>query len=178
MKWTKVILGCAAGMVILLCSAVLLARHLSRPSWTEFSSAAGKFSVLMLGQPREEEAEAGKVRSYQCQTPAHVSYLVVCVEVSDEALKKNAPDSSGKFLDDACVGLEEKFKGKSPVARKISLGDYPGREVEIATPNDTCYRVRVFLARNRYYQVVTQGPNEAVHSDEAARFFDSFKLTS
>lgn len=180
MRYAKWIFGLFLIVFILVCAVILIRRNVNRPTWKEFSSDDGKFSVLMLGTPREETTQVGgkPFRSYSCQLQKDTAYRVIYADIPDETLKKEEPDYTGKFLDDACRGLEGRFKGEFKSAKRISVGEYPGREVEIAAPDNVYYRARVYLVKNRYYQVLAQGPKGTIDAEPTTKFLDSFKVQS
>ena len=60
--------------------------------------------------------------------------------------------------------------------RSLSLGSNPGRELEIAAPNELLLRVRVFLVGARLYQVAVTTRDKNVLATDGAKFLESFKV--
>jgi hypothetical protein len=179
MSRTRLILSLAASGIMLAAAVLFLVVSLTRPNWKEFASPEGRFSVLMVGPPQEENVNA--VHRYRCQPRKDVVYTVTYLDVPDDALKKDAPNYKNVFLVKAAKILEspENYNGTvRQDAKPLLLGEHPGLEVEMEAANQVHFLVRLYLVNNRYYQVTAQGPADAIHSPEASRFLDSFKLTS
>jgi len=150
-------------------------------TWSEFSSAEGAFSVLMPGAPTEEtqtqdtEMGAIDVHSFTFEQGG-VAYLVgynifpaaVIEAASPAALLNGARDGQAKAVNGTLVNEQE-----------ITLGAYPGRDVEILVENSdgtSSLRSRTFLVEDRLYQVMVVGPKGQSSSPDTIKFLDSFKL--
>jgi hypothetical protein len=143
------------------------------------TSTAGRFTAEMPGEPKERTNEIGKgaaqVRAVSLTvvpTPgvdyrvAYHDYPATALRVNPQAMLTGVRDGNvgkgGKLIEDKAIVL-----GKTRV---------PGRAFLIET-EAFYYRMRVFLAGRRLYQVIVTGPQEAVTSKDADRFLDSFALT-
>jgi hypothetical protein len=146
--------------------------------WKEFTSKEGHFKVVMPGTPKQQqfdtESDFGKgvlhMNSVQAgKTIYGANYCDFPAEIRKAPIKK-VYDSS---RDGAVANLEGKLVGE----KEITLGKYPGREIQIEVAGGKqLFRARVFLVEQRLFQVVVMGTKEAAISKEADKFLDSFKL--
>ena len=146
--------------------------------WKEFASKDGRFTVLMVGTPKQykldTESDFGKgvlnMNSIQLgKTMYAANYCDFPAEIKKAGLKQ-VYDSS---RDGAAANLE----GKLASEKDLKLGEHPGREIQIAVQGGKrLFRARVYLIDQRLYQVVVFGTKEAATSKDADKFLDSFKL--
>jgi len=150
-------------------------------TWSEFSSAEGAFSVLMPGTPTEEtqtqdtELGAIDVHSFTFEQGG-VAYLVGYNVFPAAVIEAASPDS---LLDGACDGQVQAVKGTRVSEQEITLGAYAGRDLEILIEDSdgpASLRSRMFLVRDRLYQVMVVGPKGQSTSPDTLKFLDSFKL--
>jgi len=150
-------------------------------TWSEFSSAEGAFSVLMPGTPTEEtqteETEMGgiDVHSFTFEEGG-VAYLVGYNVFPAAVIEAADPDA---LLDGACDGQVKAVNGTRVNEEEITLGAYPGRELEILIEDSegpASLRSRNFLVGDRLYQVMVVGPEGQSASPDTTKFLDSFKL--
>lgn len=148
----------------------------SAPKWKEFAPPDARFRVLMPGTPADQPQPLGGATAhlYGLKAANGVEYSVMFVELPADM---TAPGRAGKTLDDACAAGEQKLNGKIVESTKLELGPNPGREVRIDVPGDRVRRMKVYLSGGRYFQVVAEGPAEAVASPETAAFLDSFTIS-
>jgi hypothetical protein len=154
-------------------------------AWQEFSSDKGRFSVLMPGRPTAKTisipVEGLKIDMYMHSLMTTIRYSV---SYYDLPVKVDDPDEIKKFLQNAKQGGISSIHGRLLEDREIKLGKYPGYYVALVTPDDSVLRSKSFLVGQRFYQVTINTPREPVpgksriFQDVAARFLDSFKLTS
>lgn len=57
--------------------------------------------------------------------------------------------------------------------RKIELGEYPGRSVEIEATDGMNGKASIYLIGNRLYQLLLISPN----LEDGKQFFESFQVT-
>jgi hypothetical protein len=172
--------GVVGVLPLLLVAGALLA-GCGETTWSEYSSAEGAFSVLMPGTPTEQtqaqDTEMGTidVHSFTFEE-GDVAYLVG-YNVFPAAVIGAA--SSDSMLDGARDGQVNAVKGTLVNEQKITLGAYPGRELEIQIEDSDgtlSLRSRTFLVRDRLYQVMVVGPKGQSTSPDTTKFLDSFKL--
>ena len=170
----------AAGL--LLCASTRGADPKADPpklDFQKYTSAAGKFTVLFPGKPKEQvqeiDTKGGKLKVVTTTVdPAPNLIYVVSVNDYPEDVAKTEPQALLKGVRDGNKGED----GKIVKDEEITLGKdkVPGREILIAKKT-LYYRARLYLAGNRLYQLIVAGPKEAVTSKEADKFLDSFALT-
>lgn len=142
--------------------------------WKEYISEKGKFSVLLPGDPaigyRPGPADSGAVMSYVTNYQKDAkAWSVVYYDLP--AIPSGA-DAVKKLLERGRDSYTDKPRGE----RSLTLNGYP--TLEFKTPiedRDRVQIVRIILVKQRVYElwVVTQA-KQAV-SEDATKFFDSFK---
>jgi hypothetical protein len=148
------------------------------PSWKEFASKEGGFTVLMPGTPNpytlDTDSDFGKgmlhMNTVQAgKTMYGANYCDFPAGIKAVPLKQ--------VYDSSRDGAVANMEGKLASEKDIKLGDHPGREIRIdVAGGKRLFRVRVCLVDQRLYQVVVMGSKEAATSKEADKFLDSFKL--
>jgi hypothetical protein len=74
--------------------------------------------------------------------------------------------------------LANKF-GEVIEDKKIKLDGNLGREIQIAAPNNSLYRERIYRVKDdQLYRIFVLGPKDTVKSADLDKFLDSFKLTA
>jgi hypothetical protein len=147
--------------------------------WHDYTSKEGRFAVSFPGPPKEErhtvKTPAGPLTT--TTVIARLNRAAVCTvayhDVSDAAVKASTADQRLNLLRDGAV---QSLQGKLLSEKKVERDRFPGRELLIELPDQAVYRTRVYVAGARVYQVVVKGPPEAVTSQEADRFLDSFHI--
>lgn len=147
--------------------------------WRDLESKRGGFRAQFPGEPREGRktirTDIGEVVStrYTITDGNNVTYDILYNDYPKAGVAKIAPQ---KLLEGARDGLLSQTKGRLDVDKRITLGNIPGREGEIATKEGTRYRFRLLWAGNRMYQVlvITRGRP----GPDAQRFLDSFQILS
>ncbi len=149
----------------------------SSATWREYTSTDGHFSVLMVGTPRQTE-NAG-FHTVACAPQKGVVYQVTYGDKPVDKEFQGKPDGVEKYLYRTCEVLVGKLGGRLTEGKKIALGDIPGYEitVEVEAPEPGVHRIRVYQSGDRYYQVEAFAPKDVVTSEQANKFFDSFKIT-
>jgi hypothetical protein len=146
--------------------------QVAQAGWKNFSSAKGKFAVLMPGQPTEETQTSKKDdvtinnHTFLVETEEGVFFVEYSDFRADISMIK--PDA---ILEAGCKGLSQDG-GKLLSKRSIALGEYPGREVEYTTKDGITGKARIFLVGQRLYQLHVVTPEVA----DANKFFDSFEV--
>lgn len=144
----------------------------------EYTSAEGKFKVMMYDNAKkEEQASLG--------TQAHVlgnesGNRLLYVAYADLPIGGDEPEEQAqKRLEDSRDGMLKKLKAELGEDSKTTLeGKYPGRSFGAGLPGGKGeLRARVYLAGKRLYQVVAMGPKGFVDSDDVKKeFFGKFQL--
>ena len=150
-------------------------------TWTEFSSADGAFSVLMPGTPTEEtqteDTDLGPIDVHLFTfEKGEVAYLVGYNVFPAAVVEAATP---AVLLDSARDGQVETVKGTLVSETEITLGTYPGRDLEIqveGSDGTSSLRSRLFMVGDRLYQLVVGGPKGQSTSADTIKFLDSFEL--
>ncbi len=156
---------------------------LGQPSWQEYTSQAGHYLILMPGKPQEQTQSVDStvgtlnmhIASFEDQSGA---YLVTYVDYPADVIQAGLEDN---VLDGAVQGGIANANGKLARQQAISLGKFPGREVEFDAPAQGAQpamhvKARYFLADNRLYQVLVIAQQNKGLPDAAQKFFESFQL--
>jgi hypothetical protein len=151
-------------------------------SWKTITAKDNTFSFQMPGSPKEDRqliktATGGvDLGTYLLDLPRSEGTLGVFVnEFPEEGIKALSPE---KRLDSARDGAVANVKGKLKSEKKITLQENPGRDVLIEVDSKSIVRVRLYVVKNRLYQVLVSGPKDLATSKTAERFLESFKLTA
>ena len=124
----------------------------------EFTSAKGKFSVLMPGTPQETELpspdpQVGKIIAYIVQKP-NQTFIVLCMDFKEDVGKMPID----KVLSDFGMAFTKSMPGsKISKETKITLGKYEGRQWQLEVQGKTV-PLRVYLVGQRIYQLLAMVP--------------------
>ena len=150
----------------------------AQPGWIVFSPEGGGFSVALPGQPTRRplphntKAEPSPAPLYEL-TSGDFAYVVSYIDYPFSAEGAERDELLDKGAEAGITGAGGKVVSSKP----ISLGGHPGREVE-GEVKGVAYRSRVYLVDRRLYLlIVWQRPGSA-GSENAAKFFESFKLAA
>ncbi|MCA1592122.1 MAG: energy transducer TonB [Acidobacteria bacterium] len=158
----------------------------SSKAWKEFSSAEGRFTVLLPGTPtpqvQTQDTAIGKLDVHTFTLTTSMQYGVMFVDYP-----RTMEDSGAakQFLDGARDGGVKGVNGTLLEEKETSLDGHPGRIIKVRVGDGYVMRVKFYVVKNRLYQLgVTMWDKDApeaaarFHDETAARFLDSFKLTS
>lgn len=147
--------------------------------WKEFSSAEGGFSALFPSTPAEHSqkinTQAGAIELHLIGAEqSGREYMVAYNDYPQTLIETSHP---GKVLDGARDGAVGNLRGRLLKETQISLEQYPGRELTIRVPDGgRLMQTRIYIVKNRLYQVGVVTSEEAAGSKETGKFLDSFKL--
>jgi hypothetical protein len=167
----------ASGLLVII-GLFSFAQSTRAQSWIEFQSKEGAFSILMPHQPaRQSEparTDAGPVDTimYAAGTDT-TSYVVI---YSDFPFAPSSAEETNKRLDKGRDGGLARTKGKLVSESRIMLDGHLGREIKVRL-DEGFLLVRIYAVNERVYQIIIAGTEAAIASPDAARFFNSFKLT-
>jgi hypothetical protein len=151
--------------------------------WKEFTSKDGGFSVSFPSSPKEmtlsQPTPLGKFdfHAFAVELPGNAGGYTVMYFDLPEAMAKQ-PGVTDQILNT----IPQQLKSNAPNAnlttevKKITLGGHSGREFAVEMPGKGTAHVRVFLVKNRLYQVIAGGAKERLSSPDTQRFLNSFKL--
>ena len=84
------------------------------------------------------------------------------------------------MLDGACKGMARNIHGRLSSETNITLEGYPGREILIDVPDwegrEMTLKARLFLVKNRLYQILWVAPKGKASVKEMDNFLQSLKL--
>ena len=144
--------------------------------YKEFKCEGGRFKVLMPGTPKEEKLTAAGIplKTFRVES-WDKGCAVAYADIPDEILRYGATSAK---LDAAVDGMVSNVNGKLIRNYDILLaGRYPGREVKAQLPNNAGIIVaRIYLVRQRFYELIVTGSQSWATSAEANKFLDSFVL--
>lgn len=160
--------------------AVCLAGCSAAPK--EFKSEDGKFSVMapvaLQKTTQEVETQGGKLDLHLFYgQDGDLGYFVSYCDYDPQVAKASLAEN---MLDGARDGAVSNVNGKLVSETNITLGDHPGREVIIeARAEDrppAIIKSRMFMVKNRLYQVTTVASRGRAGDKELDNFLRSFKL--
>ncbi len=142
--------------------------------WKEVTSQDGGFKVLMPpGAAKlhaEEEPPVGKItlNTYTVKQNGD-GYFVGWAD-----LPAKPPFDPAEFL----KGVAKRYDNSEVKASKeVTFRDSPGREFELETAKGRKVLGRLYIVKNRLYELIVIGEgSQAPPSAEARKFFDSFGL--
>jgi hypothetical protein len=142
----------------------------------EFTSAEGRFKVLMPGAPQQRPSpQGGTIYGWEGEG----CFFAVAVE--DLPIPPDEPPGViEKRLDGSRDTSVKKVNGKILSERRIQLqGKHPGREVVASLPDTgRVLRSRFYLVGSRAYLLTVIGEDRDIRSPTANRFFESLTLTN
>jgi hypothetical protein len=157
-------------------AVVLLAR---RGELREFTSAEGRFKVLIPGTPRpQNQNAAGMVLKAFAVEQWGGAYIVAFADV---AIGANEPAwQTEQRLNGSRDGALRNVNATLVREGKVTLqGKYLGREMEANLPNQKgVIRARFYIVGSRMYQMMVVGTPAFTRSATADRFLDSLTLTN
>jgi uncharacterized protein (TIGR03066 family) len=144
------------------------------PDWKEFRSPERGFAVRFPSAPKEETKTdaTGKTFTYHASLgEGLITFMVMC---TDSAVKLSGQDPK-KLLDAATAPFAKNLTSK----REIKVNDYPGVEMQVEMETNgvaVALTSRIFVVRERMYQVMVTSAREAKDPALSAEFLDSFTL--
>ncbi|BAY30365.1 hypothetical protein NIES2107_22090 [Nostoc carneum NIES-2107] len=148
------------------------------PTWQEFSSSEGKFSVLFPnGQVEDisppENSNSSGIKSLKMhgvnggKNAFVVGYADFSIDVSQVA--------PGALIDAFLEGMLEN-ESKLLSQKNIQVEEYPGKEIKVKDEkNGTIYNSRFFLVGQKIYFMMV-GSIETPEISDTQKFFNSFQL--
>lgn len=148
--------------------------------WTAFMPEDSTFTVLLPGEPSEmiipTEVPSGVIDVRQYMTTS--SYCAFIVGFADSG---QIGDSAGvEAVVESVAGTVVRRVGGEVVSEVPFAGsDGSGRDITIMLADgDGVYRVRLFVAGERLYQLTAVTPISEYYTSQAVHFLDSFGLIS
>jgi hypothetical protein len=145
-------------------------------TWTEFTSAEHRFSVLTPAPMRfrNTKEENGLAQRFEAKLEdGPVFYSVVCMDCKQGVLAD--PQA---FLDRLVEELGDEVKSKEAIKLE---NKYPGLEIVQERSADSAnlrIKMRVYVVGQRYYEIKVVAPFKKFDGAMTSRFLDSFKLAA
>ena len=155
---------------------------LAPPKPKLLTSEGGGFEIMTPITLKEETQNApspiGNITVHMYSGERDNSAYVVGYSDYPEALIKMSPADT--LLDGARDGAIKSFHGKITEEKKITLDGNPGREFNVDArlkeKIDANMKARIYLVKNRLYQVLVVGEKGKLSTADMDSFVESFKL--
>jgi hypothetical protein len=158
--------------------SLALAGAVLAQGWSAFTSKEGKFTVLLPGTPKTEHktipSAVGQLQMNLFTVDKGATAYIV--NYTDYPADKVASSDPKKILDGALNGQLNNLKAKASVDKVVTLNGNPGRDVTFAGANNFSGRCKLFMVKNRLYQVLALTQNNAAPASDFAKYVDSFSL--
>jgi len=145
--------------------------------WKHVVSDKGNYSLVFPGEPAAQDLtdDAGKYLATMFVLELDNGNVAYMSSFSDLPLERTTagPD---QILSDARDGALKSSKGTLVSEKKITLDGFPGRELQISTPNGMTSFVRVYLVKSRLYQSMGVMPKDKIDGKQVRTFLESFRL--
>jgi hypothetical protein len=164
----------------LLVLAIVVLTGCQRDRWETYTSEEGAFSVSLPGVPADTTTSLGSPVGEIMMHKFSLNQETALYEVT----YSDYPDTLFEIqsVDDILNGLLYTYTADGRVpplnVKIVSLGDYPGREIDILSPDNQLYmKIRAYMVGHRLYQatVITQKAHSL--SVNVDKFLDSFQVT-
>jgi hypothetical protein len=133
----------------------------SSTEWREYSSAEGKFKVMLPGVPIRKTRSSKEVE-FGLETPdAKIGVVFADLPEKTKPEKYMVAPSGSKVLKEA----------------EITQGDYKGRDIVAEVPNQGTVHMRFLTTGKRLYTVMIVGKSKPPAESEVSRVLDSFQIT-
>jgi hypothetical protein len=137
-----------------------------------FTSETGGFKVLMPGEARLSKSD--DVTAFRVDRPQEaVIYTVSYVDFSsDPATEK---DGVKEAFAGTIQGITDEG-GKVLATKPLTIGTYPGQEIQAKLANGMTTRIRVYIVEKRLYLVIATAKNDRNLTKSIEGYLNSFQL--
>jgi hypothetical protein len=152
-----------------------------KTEWQTFSPENGNFSILMPGTPEDKshtrKTPAGEVTSHlYIFSDEHGTYAVSYLDRP----AATTGDAAEKWLDRMRDAEVKSSGGELLASSDLKLGNtWPGREIRVTVKQGDgkhVMRDRIYVVKDRMYQVMAVVPEDEITSADTEKFMDSFTL--
>jgi hypothetical protein len=144
--------------------------------WIEYRSDDGGFTVLLPAKPEVNTQLADTAAGTVKLTMALTEMDNFAAGVSFNEIPQEASADPESLLAGGRDGAAKNLKGTVVSDKPIKLGNYPGIEFVVETPDGLIYTARVYMVADRLYQVLFLAPKDQIDQFDVPAFFDSFTL--
>lgn len=148
----------------------------------KLTSKAGKFSVespVFLKQTTQVQPTAVgniDIHIFTGEKADGTAYMVMYNDYPAEMISGMDPKETLNGARDGALG---RTKGQLVNEKDLTLDGYPGKDLLVKVTKGSAeglLKQRMFLVKNRLYQVMTVGPKQSFDTKEVDTFLNSFKL--
>jgi len=159
--------------------------------WRIFTSAEGKFSLLMPTEPKTEvqdvDSEVGKLTMYSYASSTKVAYLMA--SYGDYPSEPVDAEHVERVLNGVRDGVLNSIGGEKLSDNKILLKgransgaatEFPGREFtakKMYKGSENVFSWRIYLVGRRLYQLAVVTNKADANSPDVSKYLTSFQLT-
>jgi len=145
--------------------------------WQPFQSPVDGFSILFPGKPEQSQKDFGKGAIFHqfLVDSGDTAFLVLYTQYAPGTFVGKDP---ALILDKSKEGLIAGLKVSVRVDRSFDFALNSARELVIDDEHGSTQVYRIYVVRDRLYQVICGGPKGFEKTPEAQRFQDSFQLVT
>jgi hypothetical protein len=152
--------------------------------WKETTSQEGRFKIRFPAEPEKQEQQlptaVGNISMtmFMAQNKGSQVFAVGYSDYPEQHVANLGPE---RLLNSCKTGVLRPYSGKISKERTLKLEGNPGMEFIFTGTwrgNDVEATWRVYLVKNRVYQVAVFRLGQSVDAEDAKRFFNSFTLTN
>ena len=165
----------AVALLVSACSFL----NAQEPTWKEFRSNEGGFSVLMPGTPTPNKVTVNttsgveEANMFSLSEESLDEYIVAYSKYPKTDSKEV---STGKLFDKARDGILLVQQGKLLNEAAITLDGFSGRSIAVERPDGVITTARFYVVGDRFYQLSVNAKTNEREPEAPKRFLDSFKL--
>jgi hypothetical protein len=163
--------------LLLLTVLCLAPAALAQTPWQPFQSAVDGFGILFPGKPEQSQKDFGKGAIFHqfLVDSGDTAFLVLYTQYAPGTFVGKDP---ALILDKSKEGLIAGLKVSVRVDRSFDFALNSARELVIDDEHGSTQVYRIYVVRDRLYQVICGGPKGFEKTPEAQRFQDSFQLVT
>jgi uncharacterized protein YbaP (TraB family) len=107
----------------------------------------------------------------------NLMYMIIHSVYPEGSISSDSLEKINDFFDNAITRTVSKVKGKVISQKKLTINEYPGREVLIDYNNGMfIIALRIYLVKNKVYMLQVISETSKVGNESSKRFMESFKL--
>ncbi|HEU4479600.1 MAG TPA: hypothetical protein VFR80_13870 [Pyrinomonadaceae bacterium] len=165
----------AVTLLVSACSFI----NAQEPTWKEFRSNEGGFSILMPGTPIPNKVTVNTTSGVEEANMFSLSdeSLDEYIVAYSKYMKTDSKEvSTGKLFDKVRDGILLVQQGKLLNEAAITLDGYSGRSIAVERPDGVITTARFYVVDDRFYQLSVKAKTNGREPEATNRFLDSFKL--
>jgi hypothetical protein len=166
-----------AVLLTLLAALCLAPAALAQTPWQSFQSPVDGFGILFPGKPEKTDKDFGNGAVYHSFVvdSGDTAFLVIYTQYAPGTFVGKDP---ALILDKTKEGLIVGQKVSVRVDRSFDFSLNAARELVIDDEHGSTQMYRIYVVRDRLYQVICGGPKGFEKTPEAQRFQNSFQLVT